>query len=294
MGTVYSMTGFAAEKVQNETREITCELRSLNSRYLEISVKLPLTLKDWEDSIKTIIRKKVKRGKITCSITIDSQESPIEKLQVNEGVVRMYKQLLDQIRSIANIDQPVQVSDILEFKDALSFEEVTEIDKALQDTMFKLVDNTVDQLNLSRATEGNHLKDDLEKRLSSIDELSQKITELGKENAKQEFDKLYHRLLSLIDEQKIDKNRMEMELAIISDRVDISEEVVRLQSHIRLFRKNLAQGSPIGKKLNFILQEMHRESNTISSKNSLIDISHRIVTVKEEIERMREQVQNIE
>jgi len=130
--------------------------------------------------------------------------------------------------------------------------------------------------------------------LNNIHNLNMEIKELSVDNARNEFDKLYKRLLSMIDEKKIDHNRLEMELALISDRVDISEEVVRMESHLELFRENLAAGSPNGKKLNFILQEMHREANTMSTKNTLIEISHRIVTIKEEIERMREQVQNIE
>lgn len=109
-----------------------------------------------------------------------------------------------------------------------------------------------------------------------------------------EFQKQMERLKNLIDDNKLDRNRLEMEVALISDRVDISEEIVRLNSHIELFKEDLEQGSPIGKKLNFILQEMHREANTMSSKNTLIEISHRVVAIKEEIERMREQVQNIE
>ena len=145
-----------------------------------------------------------------------------------------------------------------------------------------------------RSQEGIHLKSDLQKRLDKITILTEEITGLSKENPSIEFEKLRKRLLSMITEDKIDINRLEQELAIIADRVDITEETVRMKSHIQLFQENLNTGSPIGKKLNFILQEMHRETNTMSNKTTIVEISHRLVTLKEEIEKVREQVQNIE
>ncbi len=294
MGIIYSMTGFASGKMQFDKSEITCEIRALNSRYLEIYAKVPTAFRELEDRTKEIIRKKIHRAKINCSITITSQEAMLQYLQINPGAVGMYKKLVDQIRQAAGIESPVQVADMLQFKDIFVAEEEGGADEELLKAMCKALEDTIDQLNTTRGREGENLKNDLEARLSTIAKLSGEIEELSKGNARIEFDKQYQRLLNMIDENKIDRNRLEMELALISDRVDISEEVVRMNSHIGLFRKNLEKGSPIGKKLNFILQEMHREANTMSTKNTLIEISHRVVTVKEEIERMREQVQNIE
>ncbi|RMH79011.1 MAG: YicC family protein [Calditrichaeota bacterium] len=294
MGTVYSMTGFASAKTQLNSNELSCEIRSLNSRYLEIYIKLPLMLKDMEDSLREIIREEVHRGKVHCSIYISSTEPLLQNLRVDEGTVLMYKNLLDQIRKIAGIEEPVRLSDLLEFKDIFTFDEETHIDEVFQSALQDLVREAVARLNATRSSEGAHLRDDLEQRLETITRLVGEIHELAKDNARIEFDKLYQRLLSRIDEKKIDRNRLEMELALISDRVDISEEVVRMNSHLELFRQTLAKGSPIGKKLNFILQEMHRETNTMASKNTIFEVSRRIVAIKEEVERMREQVQNIE
>ena len=294
MNPVYSMTGFAAESLQYETNMLSCEIRALNSRYLEIIVKIPLVFRDIEDPIKEIIRQKISRGKVNCVITLNSQTPLLQHLKVDRGATLMYKELLEQIRTIAQIEQPIQLSDLLVFKDIISFEEDTIADKALQDTLFQLVTRTLDQLNTVRLQEGKNLARDLKERLAQIIQLTDEIKTLSQKNASQEFDKLYRRLLGMIDENQIDRNRLEMELALISDRVDISEEVVRMQSHIELFKDTLDKGSPAGKKLNFILQEMHREANTMASKSTLIEISHRIVAVKEEIERIREQVQNVE
>lgn len=294
MNHIYSMTGYATETVQYDQGEITCEFRSLNSRYLEMFIKLSPAFREMEDKIKELIKEHISRGKVNCSITIGSQESLLQNLAVNEGAIAMYKNILEKIRQVAGIDEAVNLAHILEFKDILSLDEDTHIDERLQGSILTAVKKTLFQLNETRAREGENLVKDVIQRLDHIAKLSKEIFSLGKNNAKVEFEKLYKRLLSLIDEQKVDQNRLEMELAIISDRVDISEEIIRMQSHIDLFRENLNQGSPVGKKLNFILQEMHREANTIASKNTIIEISHRVVAIKEDVERIREQVQNIE
>jgi uncharacterized protein (TIGR00255 family) len=294
MNDIYSMTGFASGAIQHGNSEISCEIRSLNSRYLEMNIRLPLVIKDLEEAIKGIIREKVSRGKVSCSVTFSSQESLLQNLKVNQGAILMYKNLIDQIRNIAGINEPIKISDILEFKDVFALEEESSIDEALQNSLFRLITDSLVKLNQMRIFEGENLREDLDQRLSNIHKHNLEIKSLSKGNSKAELKKLYNRLLSLVDEKKVDRNRLEMELALISDRVDISEEVVRMESHLNLFRENLAQGSPIGKKLNFILQEMHREASTMSTKNTLIEVSHRIVAIKEEIERVREQVQNIE
>ena len=218
----------------------------------------------------------------------------MQRLSLNTGSVTMYTKLLNQLRAAAGIDAPLQISDFLQFKDLFVPDEQNLLDDHFVQTFEALINDAIAQLDVTRGAEGENLRRDLSERLDALEKLTGEIAEMGKGNAREEFEKLYQRLITLVDEGKIDRNRLEMELALISDRVDISEEVVRMHSHIELFRENLAQGSPIGKKLNFILQEMHREANTISTKNTLIEISHRSVTVKEEIERMREQVQNLE
>ncbi len=294
MGEIYSMTGYASSTIVVDGGELICEIRSLNSRYLEIFLKLPQSLKAFEDQIKGLIRKKVNRGKINCVLTATSAEMFQNGLQVNEAAVKMYRDLLENIRKAAGISAPIQLSDLLLFKDVFTVDEEKAVDETLQQKLVELLNSALDDLNATRSEEGENLRTDLSDRLNTIQTLAKEVGNYGSENARVEFDKQYERLKKQIDENKLDRNRLELEVAIISDRVDISEEIVRLQSHITLFQGDLLSGSPIGKKLNFLLQEMHREANTMSSKNTMIDISHRVVTIKEEIERMREQVQNIE
>lgn len=293
MGKIYSMTGFALLS-HPYGNGISCEIRSLNSRFLETNVKLPLTVKDLEDSIKDVIQKNVNRGRVTCSISFNSSSQSLSNLKIDPNVVDLYKKLLNQIREAAKIEEEVKLEHLLAFKDIIAFEEEVSIDENLEKGILKLVQDTLAKLNEMRNIEGDNLVKDLNLRLASLEKSIKTIEPLSKNNPRSEFDKLYKRLLSMIGEKKVDKNRLEMELALISDRVDISEELIRLKSHIDLFKQNLKSGSPVGKKLNFLLQEMHREANTISSKSTLVEISHHTVAIKEDIERIREQIQNIE
>lgn len=294
MSVLYSMTGYSNVHSEYNSNEISCEIRTVNSRYLEIFIKLPKAIADIENSIKEIIRNKISRGKISYSLSFSSLSSELQNLKIDSDTVRLYRRLLDQISEAAGISDPVKLDHLLFFKDIISFEEESAADEKLLAAIKQVTEQAMDQLNEMRAREGANLLADLLERLDRIDRLTAEIAELGKENPRREFEKLYKRLISLLSEEKIDRDRLEQELALLSDKVDITEETVRMRSHLQLFRDYLDHGSPIGKKLNFLLQEMHREVNTMSSKATLIEISHRVVTIKEEIEKLREQIQNIE
>ncbi len=294
MGQLYSMTGYASEQGMFRESELNCEIRSLNSRYLELSVKLPKQLSDMESQIKELLRKKISRGKIQYSLNFSSITGELQNLRVDSQTVKIYHNLLKQIKNAAQIQEPISLEHLLFFKDVISYEETKEIDKDFMHFVFQLTEATVAKLNEMRALEGTNIFNDIQHRLKVIEDHTHKIRELGQQNSKVEFEKLYKRLLSLVKEEEIDRSRLEQELAIISDRVDITEETVRMDSHLKLFDENVNSGSPIGKNLNFLLQEMHREANTMSNKTTMVEISHRVVTIKEEIEKLREQIQNIE
>jgi len=294
MKNLKSMTGFAVLQKEYNHSEVSCEIRSLNSRYLEISMRLPRILADLEIPIKEIIRKKITRGKIMYNLNFTSLNNETDNLKIKPEVIQGYIKLLEQVKAEAQIAEPIQLDHLLFFKDIISFEENSAVDEALAHFIYALTEEAIDKLEEMRLQEGQYLHKDLAERMALIQKLSHEIHEFSQLNSKKEFEKLYQRLTSLIAEDRIDSGRLEQELAIIADRVDITEEVVRMQSHIELFEENLKQGSPVGKKLNFILQEMNRETNTMSNKSTLIEISHRVVQLKEEIEKIREQVQNIE
>ena len=289
-----SMTGFSVIQKEYNDSEVTCEIRSLNSRYLEISLRLPRILTDLEMTIKEIIRKKVTRGKIMYSLNFSSLNNDQTNLKIQPDLVQNYMQLLGQIKKEAGLKSAIKLDHLLFFKDIISFEEDSAIDDPLIEFIQELTDEALDKLNDMRYKEGIYLQKDLENGVNSIKTLSNEINQFAGNNTRIEFEKLYQRLKNFISEDKIDESRLEQELALIADKVDITEELVRLSSHIELFMENLRAGSPIGKKLNFILQEMNRETNTMSNKSTMVEISHRVVHLKEEIEKVREQVQNIE
>lgn len=294
MNLLKSMTGFATvQKTYNES-EVTCEIRSLNSRFLEISLRTPRILNDLESPIKEIIRQKITRGKIMYSLNFSSLSNEVQSLKIQADSIKAYKKLLEQMKKEAGIRTPIQLDHLLFFKDIISLEESSQVDEALSRFVFELTEETLEGLNKMRYQEGQFLHKDLKDRINVINRLTAEISNFSKSNPKAEFEKLYQRLISLIDQDKVDKNRLELELALIADRVDITEEVVRLKSHIQLFQEDIKTGSPVGKKLNFILQEMNRETNTMSNKSTMVEIAHRVVQLKEEIEKVREQVQNIE
>lgn len=294
MSHILSMTGFATSSKSLDNLELTCEIRSLNSRYLEMIVKLPRILADSELPVKELIRKKLTRGKVTLTITLNGSLDKIQKLRINPGTVKMYADALEQIKAAAGLSQPLTMEQLLSFKEIISIEEGNEFQQELEKQLLDLVNEALDKLLSMRAQEGANLRDELLNQLRTIDTLRTEISEYAAKNPELEFERLHQRLLKLVDESKIDRDRLEQELALISDKVDITEELVRLKSHIELFAENLKKGSPVGKKLNFILQEMHREANTMSNKTTMVEISHRVVTLKEIIEIIREQVQNIE
>ncbi len=294
MNKLKSMTGFAIIQKEYNSGEVTCEIRSLNSRYLEISMRLPRILNDLEGPIKEIIRQKVTRGKILYNLNFSSLNNDMQNLKIQPDLVKAYMQILEEMKKEASIDTPIQLDHLLFFKDILSFEESSEVDESLSNFVFELTGDALEKLNEMRGKEALFLRKDLENRVKRIGQITAKIAELGKENPRSEFERLHSRLMTLIGEEKVDPNRLEMELAMIADKVDITEELVRLGSHLQLFEENLSSGSPVGKKLNFILQEMNRETNTMSNKSTMVDIAHHVVHLKEEIEKIREQIQNIE
>lgn len=294
MGKIYSMTGYATVQTQYNDSELTCEIRSVNSRYLEVAVKLPKFLSEAENHIKETIRKKVTRGKLMCNFSFSSMNNELQNIKIDQNIIKIYMDLLEQLKQSAGIESPITLDHILYFKDIFSFEEESQIDEPLLERILHTTDQTLDQLNGMRAGEGEYLRTDLLTRLDLLNTMIGEISEFNRENPGKEFERMYKRLLSMVEEDKLEQNRLEQELAILSDKVDVSEEIVRMDSHLNLFRENLETGSPIGKKLNFILQEMHREANTMANKTTMVEISHRVVTIKEEIEKLREQVQNIE
>ena len=289
-----SMTGFGKAKKSNERFELSVEIRSVNNRFLDLSIRLPKELSAFENKIREKIKADVKRGKLSVFVSLNEAASAGSEILLNQDKVKHRFEMLKKVRESLNIKEPVSLDHLLNFSDLFEFNIESVDEGEITALLYPSLEEALQQFNDMREAEGAHLIEDMEMRIKNIYELSAFVEKKGKLNVSGEFDKLLARVKNLIDEQKIDKERLEQEIAIMADRVDITEECVRMNSHIKLFKKTIENNDEAGKKLTFILQEMLRESNTMNSKTSDIEISHRVIRIKEDIEKLREQAQNLE
>lgn len=289
-----SMTGFGKSKKIDENIELEIEIRSVNSRYLDLSIRLPNTLSAFEMPIRERIKEKVIRGKVTIYANLKKASS------VESGALIDHTKLQDNYDQLKVIKDTLNLTDDIKISHLLSMDNLFELNlekiekKQIHQLILDSLDQALDSFNKMREDEGEHILKDMCERNNSITKLLGFVEKKSKLNVQKEFDRLFDNVKNLIAQDKIDNERMNMEIALIADRVDITEECVRMHSHLNLFEDTLNQKGETGKKLNFILQEMLREANTMNSKTSDIEISHEVIKIKEEIEKLREQAQNVE
>ena len=288
------MTGYGSAQVNYQGADLSIEIRSVNSRFQEIIVKLPKYIQAYESIIKERIKAHSERGKISAYIQLSDKQGNLNQSQLNKNAVNHYINILSEIKSISGSKEDINLSHLLQFDDIIVQDDINEIDSELKNKISQMTDEAMIKLDTMRETEGQSLIVDMKQRTKRLQEALQFIEAESKGASRTEFEKLYKRLQENIDLQKVDRDRLELELAIISDRVDVSEECVRLNSHLSILIDILKSNDAIGKKLNFLSQEILREANTIGSKTSNVSVSHKVVELKEEIEKIREQVQNIE
>ena len=289
---IYSMTGYGKGSAQNENYTSEVEVKSVNSRFLEISLKLPASLMNREYEIREFIKSKINRGKLSVIILLKSNGSANESLLLNKEKLKTYLSLIKDLKKAAKINEKIKLDHLLNHTDIFSTP-----DLELSDSEFHLIkkalDSALSELLKMKKNEGKELTKDLVQRIKMIESQLEKI-EIDTETAASEyFEKLKERINNLVGDVNIDKDRLPQELAIIADKADITEECVRLRSHIKFFLESLNESEP-GRKLNFLCQEMNREANTISSKSISTFTIHNSVFIKEEIEKIREQIQNLE
>jgi len=288
-----SMTGYGNDIYSNNKFSLETEVRSLNSRFLDLSIKLPRELHKHEFAVRDFIKNKIIRGKISLSVNLTLSDSFNNEIELNQNELTKIISLLNKIKSAVNSSENLSINQILLFKDNLveHLDKVIEIEQELLlDSVSRAIDNLIDM----RGKEGAQLKDDLDQRIKNIGLTIEEITKKTKNATTEYFEKFKDRAKKLYDEFVDDQERFQIELAILTEKHDITEECIRLQSHIKLFNETLVDSHDIGRKLNFICQEMNREVNTINSKSISSEISHLGISIKEELEKIREQVQNIE
>jgi len=288
------MTGFGRSEIAAPGFRISVEIRSINNRFCEIGMKIPRELYALEANIRDRIRARIERGKISLLISLSHENEEEAPLQLDLAKARAcYARLQDLNRELGN-GAPVTLGQLLHFSDYFTEAAQIGLDEKTQAIVFSALTEALNDLAAMRRQEGSSLAADLLSRQAKIEASLAQIEELAKNQPQVQLEKLSERMEQLIAGGPLDPGRLEMELAFLVDRLDISEECVRLASHGRLLREALSGRESAGKKLGFILQEMQREANTISSKSALAEIAHLAVEIKEEIEKMREQVQNLE
>lgn len=292
---INSMTGFGSGHASSNEISLTVECKSVNNRYLDISLRLPRTLQCKELKLKELIQTKVGRGSLNLQITIDKAEKGKPDVAINKELAKGYKKLLNELRDTAEIDDSISLSDLMEF-DAI-FDSQTPV-KEKADTLWPLIlqatEDSLKELNQMRRQEGKQLQQDIYERIEHIEKMLKNIQKLIKNRAAEMHQHLLDRIQNLVDDNQIDEDRLEMEVAILVDKIDITEEIIRLQSHIKFFKEALDTDIAVGRRLKFLCQEMNREINTIGSKCNHSQISQLVVQSKESLEQIREQVFNIE
>jgi uncharacterized protein (TIGR00255 family) len=290
---IRSMTGIGTARGQVGSQGYLVEARSVNNRYLDLSVRLPNNWADLELSVKSLAQQYFRRGKINISISLVSSQGSKNHLQINEKKLLQYQQDLNHLAKKMKLET-LKMNDLLRLPQIFDMTLSESTEGTAWKELKKLLDKAFEALVASREKEGDNLKRDFLKRLKRLEQLMRLIDQARKNRPKDVQTKLIEKIKRLSESAAQDKDRLARETAYLAEKSDISEEVVRFKSHLELFHKTLESDGEAGKKLDFILQELNREANTIASKSGYFKISKNVIEIKSEIEKIREQVQNIE
>jgi uncharacterized protein (TIGR00255 family) len=292
---IKSMTAFAQETTNTKDQSLTLVVRTYNSRYLDINLRLAGPLGLLEDRIKSYIASRLSRGRVEISIQYTgSGKNRNGSLFINIPLARTYWDKLNELKASLGVPGPVDLTILLGLKDVLVYQESPSSEESLWRSIQGPLKQVMDGVDRMRSAEGRHLSRDLMARIRTIEKAAGTIAKKVPQVVRAYQVRLHKRVNELAGETKIDPQRLAQEVAILADRSDISEELVRLESHLKQLKTLFRETQPVGRKLEFLLQEMNREINTIGSKSMDGSISQQVVAVKAELEKMREQIQNIE
>ena len=294
MGKLLSMTGYGSAKGSVEGQEITVELKSVNNRYLDCSVRLPRNFLFAEDTVKQAVSAGVSRGKVDVFVSAQASQDSGTVVSVNEELARGYRDAVARIAETLGLESGLNAFSLARFPDVLTVER-RELDKdKAAAALSEITAKAVEEFNAMREREGERLRRDMLGKLETIEELVSVVEERSPQTVKEYRERLEARLRDILADRSLDEQRVITEAAIFADRTAVDEETVRLRSHIAQFHTMLEEGSPIGRKMDFLVQEFNRESNTIGSKCSDASLAKVVVDLKSEIEKIREQLQNVE
>lgn len=289
-----SMTGFGrGEAVQDGVYAIV-EIRSVNNRFLEIVSRLPRPLATYELELKEFARQRVTRGRINVSVSLKSPEPGCLGIKLDMETAKLYLQLLQNLRDSLQLEEPVKLEHILGFSEVFTSEEGDDLAAKSWACVKLALEKAFVEFQQMKEKEGAILGEDIAARIKKLSCYVDEIEKSSRDHVSKEFELLKQRIVNVLAAPQVDTERLKLEIAILADRLDVTEECVRFRSHTCLFKELMASSQLVGRRLNFLLQEMNRETNTIGAKANDADISHRVVFMKEEIEKVREQIQNIE
>ena len=292
---IKSMTGYGRARKTLNKRDITVEVRSVNNRYLDCTVKMPRMYTFAEDAIKQHVQKAISRGKVDVYISVDASAADVAKVTVNRELAAGYAQALQQLAEIcAPVSYKVTPEVLARFPDVLTVTKADEDLETVSADLCEVLDEALESYNAMRAVEGRKLAEDILSRLTAIENYTSQVEERSPETVKEYREKLTARMHEVLQSTTIDPQRILTEAAIYADKVAVDEETVRLRSHVSQLRGMVESDEPMGRKMDFLIQEVNRESNTIGSKCNDVDIARVVVGLKAEVEKMREQVQNVE
>jgi len=289
------MTGYGRSEVSRNGVTALVEVRSVNSRFLEVVTRMPRTLAQRENDLKELVRSQVGRGKLNVTVTLRQESNGEVPIAVNASLARSYYKLLNQLKRTVKIREGIRLEHLLQFSDIWEVSDTGGSDEQEWGVLSESLQQALGDLNRMRQQEGKVLAKDIRGRIDWMDETIDTIERLSKERVPQAREKLQERIAELVSDKTVmDQNRLELEIALLADKLDVTEECVRFRSHTKFFLEAMAGPDPAGRRLNFLIQEMNREANTVGSKSNDADIAHLVVKLKEELEKTREQIQNIE
>ena len=291
---IKSMTGFGRCEVLKHSRKFTVELKSVNHRYLDVNIRMPKKLNFFETSIRTLLKSYADRGKVDIFITYEDLSQSQVSVKYNAALAAEYLKYLNQMAEEFSLDNDVRVSTLSRYPEVFTMEECSEDEDELWNGLKEALEGAFSQFVEMRTKEGERLKEDILLKLDLLSEQIRFIEERSPQIIAEYRTKLEEKMRELLEDTQIDDNRIAAEVILFADKICTDEEVVRLKSHIQHMKETLEESNGIGRKLDFIAQEMNREANTILSKANDLDISNRAISLKTEIEKIREQIQNIE
>lgn len=291
---IRSMTGFGQGEAGSENYSVRVELKSVNHRYLDLFLRLPKQYTQLEEALRRAISERIARGRIEAVVSVEEFGEKERTVQINMPLLQGYLRALSQVKAELGSGEQVTISHVLDLPGLLEVEEPALDWEELQQVLLEAAGQALDELEEMRAAEGRRLYTDLQDKIAFVEELRAQVAKIAPQVVEEYRTKLRERLGELLDGTTLTEERFLGEVALFADRCSIDEELVRLASHLEQFKEALTSNQVVGRKLDFLIQEMNREVNTIGSKGNHVQISALVVELKSELEKIREQVQNIE